>query len=229
MLFRSAVAYYMKSPLDGTSTEHITLNGVQTSSDYNDTLVTMAHEGYPGHLYAWLYAKQLGLSDFATISTSTAHGEGWAQYVGLKLWEYMKNNHNFTAADDKKAVKVYCDYMYYQNLAAYLAYSYIDYGINYESWTVNQIATLMGSIGFNSGAAADIYKTLIEMPTTYATYGFAMSYMLDLHTDAKDRLGSIYNEAEYNAALLSHGWCPLYELKEVSEQYIENTLFVCNV
>ena len=225
----NAVAYYMKSPLDGNSTEFITLNGIQLSTNYNDTITTMAHEGYPGHLYAWLYAKQLGLSDFAKINSSTAHGEGWAQYVALKLWEYMKSNNNFTNANDKRAVRVYCDYMYYNDLAAYLAYTYIDYGIHYEGWGIGDVKVLLNSIGFNGDAAQDIYRTLIEMPTTYAAYGYGMSFFVDLHNDAKARLGSVYNEVEYNAALLSHGWCPLGELQQVSDQYIEDTLFDCNV
>lgn len=64
---------------------------------------------------------------------------------------------------------------------------------------------------------------------TYAAYGYGMSFFVDLHNDAKARLGSVYNEVEYNAALLSHGWCPLGELQQVSDQYIEDTLFACNV
>ena len=75
----NAVAYYMKSALDNTGSEYITLNPVKLgSSTSNDVLGTLAHEGYPGHLYAYVYSKELGLSNIATVMTSTAHGEGWA-------------------------------------------------------------------------------------------------------------------------------------------------------
>ena len=61
----NAMAYYMKSPLDSNDSEHITLNGFLLSTDYNSALTTMAHEGYPGHLYAYLYNKQLDISNVA--------------------------------------------------------------------------------------------------------------------------------------------------------------------
>ena len=85
----NAVAYYMKSAVDSTASEYITLNPDKLKgSTKNDVLSTLAHEGYPGHLYAYLYSKELGLSNIATIMTSTAHGEGWATYVSIKLFEY---------------------------------------------------------------------------------------------------------------------------------------------
>ena len=53
----NAVAYYMKSALDNTSGENITLNGTKLG-DKNDVLGTLAHEGYPGHLYQNVYFKK---------------------------------------------------------------------------------------------------------------------------------------------------------------------------
>ena len=85
----NAVAYYMKSAIDNTAGEYITLNPLKVGGK-NDVLSTMAHEGYPGHLYSYVRSKELGLSNIATIMTSTAHGEGWATYVQIKLFEYAK-------------------------------------------------------------------------------------------------------------------------------------------
>ena len=222
----NAVAYYMKSALDSDNSEHITLNGEKLRDDYNETLSTMAHEGYPGHLYAYLFDKQLNISNAAKIMTSTAHGEGWATYVQLKLYEYIKNTTTVTSTIDKDAIKYFCDYNYYNNLTAYLAYTYVDYGIHILDWTIDDINEFFGGIGFNSSAGDSIYHTLIETPTTYAAYGYGMSYYVDLHENAKEKLGDLYDEVEFNSAILSHGWCSLGELKEVTDEYVDNTLFV---
>ena len=53
----TTVAYYMKSPLDTFDKEYIHLNGRALGSDKLDTMVTIAHEGYPGHLYAYVFAE----------------------------------------------------------------------------------------------------------------------------------------------------------------------------
>ena len=224
----NAVAYYMKSALDfdlSTSSEHVTLNGTKLGSDLNETLSTMAHEDYPGHLYAYVYSKQLDISNAAKIMTSTAHAEGWATYVQLKLFEYIKANTTLTSLE-KDALEYYCDYQYYSNLTSYLAYTYVDYAIHIKGWTPENINTFFGKIGFNSNAGSSLFKTLIETPTTYTAYGYGMHYYVNLHENAKKRLGDLYDEVEFNSAILSHGWCSLGELKEVTDEYVDDTLFV---
>ena len=220
----NATAYYKKSALDGGNTEYITLNGKQLKGDYNSCLLTMAHEGYPGHLYEYIYNKQLGYSNFTKIATSTAHGEGWAMYVELLLLDYMKKNH--TQGEGKQAaVDAACDYLYSNTLMSYAAYAYVDYMIHMEGWKKDEIATYFDEVGFNSSAAQDIYRTLIEMPTTYAAYGYGVIFMAGIHAKAQGALGGYYDEIEFNEAIMQHGWCSLGKLQELTDEYIEDTLF----
>ena len=221
----NAVAYYMKSALDSDNLEYITLNKTSLGNDYNDTLATMAHEGYPGHMYAYLYNKELDIADVTKIMTSTAHAEGWATYVQLSLFEYIKT-HNTMPETAQKGVELYCDYSIYNELLGYIGYAYFDYGINYAGWTIEDLGREMDKVGFNSSAAEGIYQMLIEIPTQYASYGYGMSFMVDLHNDAKQRLGYLYDEIEFNSVVLSNGWCSLSELKRITDEYVENTLFV---
>jgi len=218
----NAMAYYMKSPLDSDDAEHITLNGFLLSTDYNSALTTMAHEGYPGHLYAYLYNKQLDISNVAKIMTSTAHAEGWAKYVELKLLKYIPNNNPYSMKD-LQGVKLYCDYMYANELLAYTLYTYVDFGIHYLGWQAGDVGLVMSQAGFDSSGAEDMYRTLIEIPTQYAAYGYGINYFVDIHNYAKEQLGKNYNEIEFNSVLLSHGWCSLGELQKVVDEYIANT------
>lgn len=118
----TAVAYYRKSALDNTGAEYITLNPVLLADkSVNEVLGTMAHEGYPGHLYAYCYAKETDLHPFSIISTSTAHGEGWATYVEFQLYEYAKTIHS-----DIDNYDIAMDYLIGNHVSSYMLEARID-------------------------------------------------------------------------------------------------------
>ncbi len=211
----NAVAYYMKSALDNTSSEYITLNPIKLGdSTSNDVLGTLAHEGYPGHLYEYVYSKELGLPNISTIMTNTAHGEGWATYVELALYEYAKEQSN------NNVFNLVMDYLYANQLAGFLLETRIDAGIHYEHWQVEDIAKYMSKVGYASDGAEDIYNLLIEMPTQYASYGYGKLVFYNLHEEAKKVLGGYYDEVEFNTMLISNGWINLAELENQYEEYM---------
>jgi len=212
----NAVAYYMKSALDNTGGENITLNPVKLAeSTKNDLLSTLAHEGYPGHLYAYVYSKELGLSSTATVMTSTAHGEGWATYVSIKLFEYAMEN---STSDQFKDVM---KYLRANELSSFLLETRIDAGIHLEGWTVEDVAAYMDKLGYSSDSAKEIYNLMIEMPSQYAAYGYGKYIVNNLHQQAKKYLGYHYNEIEFNAMILSKGWTNLGILQETYNDYME--------
>ena len=211
----NAVAYYMKSALDNTGSEYITLNPVKTKvSSQNDVLGTLAHEGYPGHLYAYIYSKELELSNLATVMTNTGHAEGWATYVQLKLYEYAKEQ-----SDDEKFDAV-MDYLYANELSSFLLETRLDAGIHLEGWTAEDIATYMTNLGYSGDSAESIYDLLVEIPTQYASYGYGKYIFIKLHSEAQKKLGIYYDEVEFNAMLLSKGWTDLEQLEKTYEDYM---------
>lgn len=209
----NAVAYYMKSALDNTAGENITLNGEKLGNK-NDVIGTLAHEGYPGHLYAYVYSKEIGQHNLSTIMTSTAHAEGWATYVELKLYDYA-----MSLSNDKKYIQV-MEYLKAEHAQGFLLETRIDVGIHYEGWTVKEVAEFLDGLGFNGGAAQGIYDQFIEMPTTYAAYGYGKLYFVKLHNEAQKVLGVYYDEIEFNAMLLSRGWTSLGELENTYLEYM---------
>ena len=212
----NAVAYYMKSALDNFNLEYITLNPTKLG-DSNDVLGTLAHEGYPGHLYAYCFSKQLDIHNLSKIMSSTAHGEGWATYVELKLYEYALEN---TAPGELYDV---IKYLYYNILSGYLLETRLDVGIHYQGWTLRQVAKYLDSNGYDSSAAEEIYNLLIEMPAGYAAYGYGKLYFYNLHQEAQEILGDHYDEIEFNTMLLSKGWTSLGELHKTYEEYMKKT------
>ena len=209
----NAVAYYMKSAVDNFENEYITLNPVKLG-DSNDVLGTLAHEGYPGHLYAYCSSKKSDLHELSMIMTSTAHGEGWATYVELKLYEYALAN-----TTDEKSKDVY-KYLIANHKSGFMLETRIDLGIHAQGWGVEEIENLLDSLGYSSSYAKELYDQLIEMPTTYNAYGYGKYYFMKLHDDAKAVLGKYYNEVEFNEMLLSKGWTNLGELKNTYDEYM---------
>lgn len=211
----NAVAYYMKSALDNTSTENITLNTVKLG-DKNDVLGTLAHEGYPGHLYAYCFSKELDLHNISKILTSTAHGEGWATYVELALYQYAIEN------TDDETVKAICQYLYYNQLSGFLLETRLDFGVLYQNWKPQQISSYLGANGYNDdiAVAQELYQLLIETPASYPAYGYGKLVFYNLHEEAKSILGDVYDEVEFNAMLLSKGWTDLGYLKETYNEYM---------
>lgn len=224
----NAVAYYYKSELDSDANEAITLNPITATKNPNDLIATMAHEGYPGHMYAYRFSKELGISNFATVKTSTAHGEGWATYVSLELYDYMKD-HNVRSEEEQQGVAVYMDYLKYNDLLSYPLYAYIDHMIHMEGWKVEEISKYLDKNGFNPDAAEEVYYLLIEMPTQYSCYGYGMLYFYDLHLRAQEELQDAYDVVEFNQMILSHGWCSLASLGVIVDEYLENTKLLYNL
>lgn len=207
------IAYYVKSPLDEQNAkEHITINGVYMEDNKSELLTTLAHEGYPGHLYSHVNSKALGVGLLPSIMSNIAFSEGWAKYVELALLRHIEK------ASEDKAVKAYCDYSYYSTLSGYIGQLLYDIQVNYLGMGVNDYI----DSGIPESSATEIVGSLMENPGIAVPYGYGMYYVLTLHDEAKSALGEKYDEVKYNAALLSEGYAPtLPRAKEITKTYIE--------
>lgn len=226
----TAMAYYLLSPLDEeNSKEHITINPnyvpktdgsdsddgeEEESNNYSPLLLTIAHEGYPGHLYAHVNAKEGGNSAMSFLGSSTAFSEGWAMYTELALLDVIKAQN-----PTDEALNYYCTYLYHETLANYLSNLYIDLLINYLGGDLNLLAYAFPDA--SQEKIQSIINFFMEVPVVYVSYGYGAYYMLDLHTQAKEALGDKYNEVSFNGELLSHGTAPtLPRAKAIVDAYV---------
>lgn len=209
----NAVAFYRKSTVDATAVEYVTLNPLKLG-DGNDLLSTLSHEGYPGHLYAYVFSKEANLPVVSTIMTSTAHAEGWATYVESQLYLYAAKQ----SVDEN--FQMVMDYLYQNSLSGFILETRIDVGVHYEGWTIEDIASYLDAMGYSSDSAGDIYRTVIEMPSQYAAYGYGKIVFHELHNNARRTLGDAYSEVEFNEMLLSKGWTDLGELYNTYKEYM---------
>lgn len=224
----TTMAYYMKSPLDSYDKEYIHLNGRQlasTDSSNYELMATIAHEGYPGHLYAYVNTKEnSSLSNFVRMATYSGHGEGWAKYVENRFAYYVASLHE--GEDDYDQYVQFADYTTAWETFVYLIYARADYGINYQGWSASQVGSWAKGYGLSFKDPSEFYNTLNDNPSTYPSYGYGLAVFLDLHDQAREALGNYYDEVEFNGFLLSHGWCSLDSLREYVADYIDQYSFL---
>ena len=218
-------AYYYSSALDEFTEEFITLNPVALGTDINECLSTMAHEGYPGHLYAHVLMKDLDYHYLNMIFDSTGFGEGWAKYVELTLKYYILD-HSDVSQSDKRLMELAMEYLICNSFAGYLVYCKVDEMAHYEHKSVDEITKYVEDLGYGSSAGLSMYRTVIENPVVYNSYGFGQIYMYDTHISCQEKLGDLYNEVDFNRVLLEKGQFNLWTIKDIMNEYVADTLFL---
>ena len=213
----NTLAYYYLSPIDDKgSREYITLNSVQIENNEESMLTLLAHEGYPGHLYAHAYSKEQNLDLLTAALGKTAFAEGWAQYVEGAVLDYV------ASTTDSEAVKLYCEYDKYSSMFDYASSLISDILINYYGYTIDELV----EDGFVRDGLTDEQKqnymsVFSEHPLVYVSYGYGRYYMEYLHDTAKSELGDKYDEVKFNGMLLSEGEPTFARAEEMTEEFIK--------
>lgn len=221
----SPASYYI-SPMDETNKETIYLNP-KYLDDKNYIYTTLAHEGYPGHLYQNVYTKSLDINNVRRVIRCSGYTEGWATYMELNSYEFVTN---YTSQGQKYALKVNKLYDILNGLISVR----LDLGIHYEGWTAQQTANHTNEIlGYDPGegpynieTVKGLYEQLIEIPTNSVKYFYSYCKLDDMRTNAKNALGALYNEVGFNTVLLNYGAMPLGMLEEKVDAYIDEVLFL---
>ena len=69
-------AFYLTAPLDDPTRNVIYINNGSTSAD-DELYPTLAHEGFPGHLYQTVYFREHTRNPLAALLTCSGANEGW--------------------------------------------------------------------------------------------------------------------------------------------------------
>lgn len=192
-------AAYLIPPVDDASENLIILNDKTMSNDtrYLDTL---AHEGYPGHLYHYMYIRTLTEKTGYTRQALdlTGYYEAWSQ-TGEDFFDNY--NHEFNNA--------YCILMNSNSLlSGLLLCSIFSIGVNYEGWTVDDVSDYL--LLFFSEAVADeygqiFYDEAVQNPFYYLDYSLGLSTFSQKQREIKKKLRLDFELLDYNEAYLNIG------------------------
>lgn len=210
-------AAYMVSAVDNTTEEFIYLNGADVilengEYDYNYLYPTLAHEGYPGHLYQNVYFKSQDVNLLRKVLGNSGYKEGWATYTEIFSYELLRGKYS----DD------FVDYLIFNDEYNGLLYSRMDMGIHYNGWTLEEFKNFLTKINpsITTEKAQAAYEQLIEIPNNYQTYFFTYFKIKDLQLKVKEIAGSEFNYQEFHKYILDCGPAPLRFVEEyVLSQY----------
>ena len=189
-------AYYMIPPIDDYENNTIYVNPLYTSDENGNLFTTLAHEGFPGHLYQTLYFYSTSPSPIRHIIDYPGYVEGWATYVELNSFSFIKYKKY------EKSLPI----LYRSDSVINLALSSrIDMGVNYEGWTLNDTCKYFEDLGFSSYYASEIYSYVVEAPGNYLSYFIGYLEIEQLKQDYKKLKQDNYSEKEFHKALLDIG------------------------
>lgn len=202
-------AFYMTPPIDDYNSNVVYINNSQV--DAVSLFPTLAHEGYPGHLYQVTYYNSTKPNPIRQVLNFGGYTEGWATYVENQSYELEGLNNDALV----KLSQVYSE-------ISLALPTIIDIGVNYDGWTLKDTEKFISSYGFNSSAAEKIYHSVIEEPGNYLQYYVGYLQFSQLKDYASKKLGNKFNIINFNKALLDVGPAPFSVVKEQVDKYITN-------
>lgn len=202
-----APAFYLTSPLDQYQDNCIYINPGNNYSNI-ELFTTLAHEGYPGHLYQTVYSYSSKLPPIRYLLYHGGYTEGWATYVEMLSYYYAGLDENLAAA-------------LMQNQDATLSlYATIDMGIHYDGWALGDTADFLGSYGItDTSVISKIYQVIIENPGNYLKYYIGYLEFLQLKSQAKEYYQNDYSDLLFHTAVLDMGSSPFYILEKYLTRY----------
>lgn len=203
----SAPAYYLVPPIDDNSQNSIYINQ-SMAPDGLELYTTLAHEGYPGHLYQTTYYQLYRDANNLPYLRSTlnygGYVEGWALYVELLSYDYASNLLvNDTGKEDYRLL---FDIYKQERCASLALLSLLDVGIHYYNLDYDRVTELLNTHGITDpDAIRGIYEYIIEEPCNYPKYYWGNLEILALKDLAKQEMGTNYSDYAFHKFFLESG------------------------
>ncbi len=191
-------AFYLSPPIDTQNENFIYINQSSVAAR-NDIYTVMAHEGYPGHLYQCNYFNTVNHSLLRSLMSFSCYVEGWATYVQYLAYQW----------DDQ--IRPELAELLAINESAYLAlYALVDYQVNYEGMTVEELGEFLNELFriSNPEAADSLYQIVCEDPANYMKYYVGYLEISEMREKAEEVLGNDFDAKAFHTFLLDFGPAP---------------------
>ena len=206
-------AFYLTPPLDDPSDNVIYINEGQL--DDSTLYSTLAHEGYPGHLYQTVYAASRGAHPLLSLLSCSGYTEGWATYVEYYAYE-------LDDGVDSRIAK-----MLSLNSSITLGiYAMADIGINYDGWTLSDTALFLNEWfgGVDQATLETFYYTMVEEPANYLNYYVGYLEILLFREEAEEVLDDDFDLKEFHTFLLDMSGCSFRVIEDYFDDWLSERM-----
>lgn len=201
-------AFYLTPPLDTLQPNVIYINQASSSTQL-ELFTTLAHEGFPGHLYQTQFFSRLNPDPVRLLFDSSGYVEGWATYVESYAYQYAASL--MKQADARSLTRLAA-----LNRSVNLCiYSLVDIGIHDQGWSSGQTGEFLKNFGIrDASAVGQIYQYIVETPGNYLKYYAGYLNFLDLKEEKKKEAGDNFDLKAFHSRILEIGPVPFPVLKK---------------
>lgn len=195
-------AFYLIPPIDNSTNNVIYMNAGQVTTDLN-LFTTLAHEGYPGHLYQTTYFASMNPDPVRHLFSYGGYTEGWATYA--EMCSYSLSPLPSSAAT-----------LLQKNSSLLLGlYAACDIKVHYHGWDLAKIRNFLSNYGIDHpDTTKEIYSLLLADPANYPQYYVGYLEFLELKKEAMRTLANDFSQIQFHQSILEIGPAPFSILKK---------------
>ncbi len=194
-------AFYLSPTIDDYTHNVIYINPASNYSDL-ELFTTLAHEGYPGHLYQSVYFNAQEPELLRNLLDVGGYTEGWATYVEMYAYSLWEDDPVLAALSQRN-----------RSFTLGLA-SLLDIGIHYRGYSLDQVKAFLEQLGFGNSTAESLYRTILEAPANYLQYYVGYLNFCSLRDELKQAQGERFSLKEFHRLVLENGPAPFYILRK---------------
>ena len=204
----SSPAFYLTPPVDTLTPNTIYINQASQVSPA-ELFTTLAHEGFPGHLYQTVYFSKQDHHPIRELLSCSGYIEGWATYVEALSYDYASP---FLHIDQE-----ILDFLCLNRSISLCLYAILDLGIHDQGWNAQTTADTLAVFGITDpDTCQEIFQYIVENPANYLKYYLGYLNFLDLREEVQSTAGSSFSPRDFHKNLLDIGPAPF----PVVEKYL---------
>ena len=206
-------AAYVIPALDDWKDNTIYINTAQPDPTL---LLTLAHEGYPGHMYQYIYQRSMdSLGLMQRAANFSGYAEGWAQFAEFLTVENQKQY-------DEDYVRYNFDYGMIANAILPAIISIL---VNYYGYTDEALENAITELGFDGKYVASIYYDMvIDQPYYFFDYAIGYCETAQLFRDTQSELGDKFDMSAFLKTYLDLGPANFDLIKERIDIWADSLL-----
>lgn len=189
-------AFYLIPTIDNATQNTIYINRSHNMNGIH-LFTTLAHEGYPGHLYQTTYHAAQNPDPIRSLFNFKGYVEGWATYAEMCSY-YLSPLDNTQAEFLQK------------NASLILGlYANADIGIHYHGWNLERTSEFFKSYGItDEPVLSEIYQYILGDPANYLSYYVGYLEILDLKRQAMIQDRENFSQKNFHKKILDVGPAP---------------------
>ncbi len=189
-------AFYFIPSIDNISENVIYINQSHKMEGIN-LFTTLAHEGYPGHLYQTTYYASTDPDPLRTLFNFKGYVEGWATYAEMCSY--------YLSPLEKPAATL----LQKNNSLILGLYAMADIGIHYQGWNLARTIEFFKTYGISDeNVIQEIYELIIGDPANYLSYYVGYLEILELKKEMIEKKGEDFFQKDFHRKLLEIGPAP---------------------